>query len=142
VVGSQTRAKLANPSPVTPRSTRPGFHVEVDLDRQVMLFVEDRRVSGIYDVSTGSGQTYQSGGETHIAATPTGSFEIERTIDGWRYAPLGDLYRPAYFSGGYAIHGSPSVPPYPASHGCVRVTIHVMDLIFDRLEIGTFVDVR
>jgi lipoprotein-anchoring transpeptidase ErfK/SrfK len=26
-----------------------------------------------------------------------------------------------YFIGGYAIHGYPSVPLYPASHGCIRV---------------------
>ncbi|MCB1026167.1 MAG: L,D-transpeptidase family protein, partial [Microthrixaceae bacterium] len=27
-----------------------------------------------------------------------------------------------YFNGGIALHGSPSVPSYPASHGCVRLT--------------------
>jgi len=30
-----------------------------------------------------------------------------------------------YFTGGYAIHGTPSVPPYPASHGCVRIPMWV-----------------
>lgn len=28
----------------------------------------------------------------------------------------------AYFSGGYAVHGSYEVPSYNASHGCVRIT--------------------
>ncbi len=26
-----------------------------------------------------------------------------------------------HFSGGYALHGSPTVPGYNASHGCVRL---------------------
>jgi hypothetical protein len=30
-----------------------------------------------------------------------------------------------YFTGGYANHGNPSVPPYPASDGCVRVPMWV-----------------
>ena len=27
----------------------------------------------------------------------------------------------SYFSGGFAMHSYPSVPAYPASHGCVRL---------------------
>ncbi len=46
------------------------------------------------------------------------------------------LYNPFYFRGGYAVHGSPSVPNYPASHGCIRVTMWDMDLLLDYLEIG------
>jgi len=37
--------------------------------------------------------------------------------------PLGDLYRPQYFNGGIAVHGLASVPAYPASHGCARVSL-------------------
>jgi lipoprotein-anchoring transpeptidase ErfK/SrfK len=29
------------------------------------------------------------------------------------------MWRPNYFYGGYALHGSTSVPTYAASHGCV-----------------------
>ncbi|HEX6659405.1 MAG TPA: L,D-transpeptidase [Ilumatobacter sp.] len=29
------------------------------------------------------------------------------------------------------MHGSSSVPNYPASHGCVRVTPQAMDFIWD-----------
>ena len=32
-----------------------------------------------------------------------------RQIDGYRYAPLGTLYRPKYVYGGVAIHGYTSV---------------------------------
>lgn len=137
VVGPATARALRHAVAPSPVSTSDGFHVEVDLARQVLLFVTDGEVSDVFDVSTGSGRPYVSNGETAIAHTPTGSFHIERKIDGWRESDLGLLYRPAYFVGGYAIHGSSSVPPYPASHGCVRVTNDVMDMIYDTLAIGT-----
>jgi N-acetylmuramoyl-L-alanine amidase len=137
VVGPATAKALRHPAVPSPVSTSAGFHVEVDLARQVLLFVTDGTVSDVFDVSTGSGRTYVSNGQTAVAHTPTGSFRIERKIDGWRESDLGLLYRPAYFVGGYAIHGSSSVPPYPASHGCVRVTNDVMDMIYDTLAIGT-----
>ena len=35
-----------------------------------------------------------------------------------------------------AVHGSWSVPAYPASHGCVRVTIAVMDRLYNGLPVG------
>src|SRR5919201_735436 len=48
-----------------------------------------------------------------------------------RYAsPLGTLYDPMYFVGGYAIHGNPAVPPYPASHGCVRVPMWIAPMLY------------
>jgi lipoprotein-anchoring transpeptidase ErfK/SrfK len=47
------------------------------------------------------------------------------------------MYRPAYFDGPYAIHGAPSVPPYPASHGCIRVTTASMDSVYSKLAPGT-----
>jgi lipoprotein-anchoring transpeptidase ErfK/SrfK len=46
------------------------------------------------------------------------------------------LLNPMYFVGGYAIHGNPSVPPYPASHGCVRVPNYVIYRIFDHEPYG------
>ena len=46
------------------------------------------------------------------------------------------MYNPYYFFRGYAIHGSPSVPNYPASHGCIRVTMWDMDNLLDYLEVG------
>jgi lipoprotein-anchoring transpeptidase ErfK/SrfK len=69
--------------------------------------------------------------------TPLGDFRIQRKIDAWRKSDLGLLYRPAYFTGGYALHGAPSVPPFPASHGCIRITTTAMDRLFDRLPVGT-----
>ena len=54
-------------------------------------------------------------------ASTAGHTDWAAEIDGWRDAPLGMLWRPKYFNGGIAVHGAPSVPPYPASHGCVRM---------------------
>ena len=52
---------------------------------------------------------------------------------------LGQIYRPKYFIGGVAIHGSQVVPAYPASHGCVRVTPAAMDMIWESelMPLGT-----
>jgi len=35
------------------------------------------------------------------------------------------MYYSNYFIGGFAIHGYVDVPPYPASHGCVRVPMWI-----------------
>lgn len=137
VVGPATRGALERASVPAPRSRVGGLHVEIDIPRQVMYFVQGGEVTDVFDVSTGSGETYEVDGEVGVAITPTGEYAVERKIDGLRVSALGTLYRPAYFVGGYAIHGSPSVPPFPASHGCVRVTNPVMDLIYERLAIGT-----
>ena len=51
-------------------------------------------------------------------------------MTGYDPSPLGVLLNPMYFVGGYAIHGNPSVPPYPASHGCVRVPNFVIYRLF------------
>lgn len=97
-------------------------HIEVDLARQVLFLVNASGVvTHILPVSTGSGETYFENGKKQIAYTPRGVFKITRQIKGTRRAPLGLLYDPNYFSGGVAIHGSNSIPFYPASHGCVRI---------------------
>jgi hypothetical protein len=97
-------------------------HLEIDLDRQV-LFVIDGMVAAprILSISSGSGKLFTEGGRTRRAVTPTGRFEVHRKIKGWRKSPLGLLYYPNYIYAGIAIHGNPLVPPYPASHGCIRI---------------------
>ena len=51
-------------------------------------------------------------------------------MNGFDPSPLGTLYDPMYFTGGYAIHGNPSVPPFPASHGCVRVPMWLASVLY------------
>jgi len=119
-----------------------GNHLEIDLDRQLLLVVEGGTTKWAINTSTGSGEAYASpGGGTAVATTPRGSFTIYRQVDGLREAPLGTLYRPKYFHGGIALHGSGSIPAHPASHGCARVTNSAMDMLWasGRAEIGTSV---
>lgn len=111
--------------------------VEVDLERQVLFLIENQTVATVLPISSGSGGTYRgSGGGFARARTPEGSFSFYRHVDGWRISYLGGLYEPYYFTGGYAIHGSGSVPIYPASHGCVRVRIPDMTYLLGELELG------
>ena len=115
-----------------------GAAVEVDLTRQVLYYAVNRKIVRIFDSSTGGGYYYTgSDGSTQQAITPTGHFHIVYKRDGWVTAPLGTLYRPAYFNyDGYAIHGEGAVPNYPASHGCVRITVPAMDRFNSKLVVG------
>jgi peptidoglycan hydrolase-like protein with peptidoglycan-binding domain len=137
VVGPVTRRALERPRQPSPRSRKAGFHVEADLTLQVVYLINDGRIQEILDASSASGQTYTVDGDVRVAVTPLGDFQIQRKIDAWRKSDLGLLYRPAYFTGGYALHGAYSVPAFPASHGCIRITIAAMDRLFGRLPVGT-----
>ena len=99
-------------------------HVEVDLTRQVLFMVgDDGKVNLIVPISSGSGERYwdKERKKFEVASTPRGEFKIQRKFNGTRKAPLGSIYYPSYFVGGWAVHGSASIPSKPASHGCVRV---------------------
>jgi N-acetylmuramoyl-L-alanine amidase len=137
VVGPITRKALGRPRAPKPRSGKAGFHVEADLTLQVVYLVADGKIREILDASSASGQTYTVRGDVRVSVTPLGGFKIQRKINAWRRSELGLLYRPAYFTGGYALHGAPSVPPFPASHGCIRITTAAMDRLFDKLPVGT-----
>ena len=97
--------------------------IEVDISRQTLYFRRGGTLVRALHVSTGSGRHFCNGGKCQTAHTPRGRFRIRNRVNGWRTSSLGRLYNPLYFSGGYAIHGAGSVPRYPASHGCVRITI-------------------
>ena len=112
-------SRVGTPGPMLP-SAEPD-RVEVDLKRQVLFLYKGGSMYRILAVSTGSGKRYCVEGECARAVTPGGSFRVSRRINGWRTSRLGKLYNPLYFNGGIAIHGAPSVPGYPASHGCVRI---------------------
>jgi N-acetylmuramoyl-L-alanine amidase len=114
---------------------------EIDVTRQVMVLTRSGTIQTIVDVSTGSERVYYQDGVRNVAHTPRGVFRIYHKINGIRISKLGVLYKPSYFYKGWAIHGSGSVPTYPASHGCVRITNPVADRLFARLAIGTRVAV-
>ena len=130
-------ALSAYSGPVLPDRPLEPDRVEVDLTRQLLYRVEGGAVVDIIPVSTGSGSLYQDAtGQMVPARTPPGDFSFYKRYDGWRISYLGGLYRPWYFTGGYAIHGSASVPGYPASHGCVRVPNWEADYLWGVLRIG------
>lgn len=111
--------------------------IEIDLRRQVLYLIEGEAVTGVFPVSSANGEPYRNAaGRLTYAETPEGRFEFGRARTGWWESYLGFLYSPFYFYGGYAIHGSGSVPPFPASHGCVRVEIEDMDFLRTKLKIG------
>jgi lipoprotein-anchoring transpeptidase ErfK/SrfK len=140
VVGPRTRAALDQGVRPAARSGS-GHVVEVDLKRQLLKLVDDGRVTAVFNTSTGSLRHYEFQGETRLAVTPDGHFRVSRQVDAWDDGPLGRLYRPKYFNGGIAVHGASSVPPYPASHGCARVSVPAMDWLWTagRLPLGTAV---
>ena len=115
-------------------------HVEVDLDRQVLLLVDDDgAIKKILPVSTGSNKQYSEKGMSGLAYTPRGRFRIYAKIAGWRKSPLGLLYYPNYFSDGLAIHGNSAVPNSPESHGCIRIPISSSVEMYRQMPVGTIV---
>jgi peptidoglycan hydrolase-like protein with peptidoglycan-binding domain len=125
----------------SPQAKDSGYkHVEVDLDRQVLLFVDDAGVvNRVLPISSGSNKQYKEKGGSGLAYTPRGRFRIHAKIAGWRKSPLGLLYYPSYFSGGVAIHGNPSVPHEPQSHGCIRIPMSAAVEVSRLLPVGTIV---
>ena len=127
---------LGAPMVATGEATR----VEIDLKRQVAQFWKDGRLLRVIAVSTGNGRPYcapkDKGGACDVAITPGGSYRADRKIQGLRESALGSLYDPVYFYGGIAIHGSPSVPATPASHGCVRVPMWESGWVHSTVSVG------
>ncbi len=140
IAGPEVRARLLAPSGAGPRSGLPVPRIEVDIARQI-AFVVFANAIWTLNVSTGSGLTYQdpTTHATDVATTPVGTFHVQREVDGDVKAPLGTLHRPLYFYAGWAVHGAASVPAYPASHGCVRVSDIDADWLLPLVPVGTAV---
>lgn len=140
--GPQTQAALAAASP--PGPMLPGgspTRIEIDVARQVLFHWVGGSLARILPVSTGNNEYYCVDGECSVAVTPGGSFRIGRKAAGLEVAPLGELWWPMYFNGGIAIHGSPSVPAYPASHGCIRIPMYAAPTFYNEVPAGTRVHV-
>jgi lipoprotein-anchoring transpeptidase ErfK/SrfK len=110
---------------VTPRPRyASGNHLEVDKRRQLLLVIRGGRVVLVSHVSTGA-----------TGNTPVGRWRVYRKVTGWDWV----LWYPMYFLRGFAIHGYPSVPAYPASHGCVRVPMWLAPRLYERNPDGAVV---
>ena len=100
-----------------------GHHVEVDMSRQVMALSDNGEAKYVFHVSTGA------------AATPSdpGGFTFYRKDPGFN--SIG-MYYSVYYNRGEATHGYHSVPPYPASHGCIRNPIPDSIFIYNWIDLG------
>ena len=105
-----------------------GRHIEGDLSRQVIALISGGKAQRIYHTSSGKPST----------PTVIGSFKVYLKTPGTNAKGMVDS---AYFIRGYATHGYPSVPVYPASHGCLRLPIPDARTVFNWITIGTPVDV-
>jgi lipoprotein-anchoring transpeptidase ErfK/SrfK len=102
-----------------------GNHIEVEKTRQVLFEVRSGRVTHVSHVSTGA-----------TGNTPVGRWHVYSKARGFN--SLGMFYS-LYFLRGFAIHGYHDVPPWPASHGCVRTPIWFAPRIFSRWSVGATV---
>ncbi len=111
------------------RYPRDGKHVEADLSRQVLALINPGgRVFRVMVTSSGKPST----------PTVLGSFHVYSQTPGYNVKGMLDSN---YFIGGYAIHGYPDVPPYAASHGCLRIPLSQARFVMNWLSFGDRVDV-
>ena len=141
ITGRLTRDELdAMRNAAVPKPRDTGYeHVEVDVDRQVLMLVKEDDSVRVLPVSTGSGKEFMDEGQMSIAYTPRGRFVVYDKTYGWEDGHLGSVYYANYITGGVAIHGYLSVPNQPASHGCIRIPMFAARQVSDLLPKGTIV---
>jgi len=103
-----------------PRPRLRGTYIEVDKTKQVLYVVRESKVTLIVPVSTGA-----------TGNTPIGVFHVYSKVPGGAV-----MYYSNYFTGAFAIHGYVDVPPYPASHGCVRVPMWIATHLYGLISLG------
>jgi peptidoglycan hydrolase-like protein with peptidoglycan-binding domain len=124
----------------SPKPRETGYsHVEVDVDRQVLLMINSEGDVRVLPVSTGNGKQFIDEGQTSVAYTPRGRFLVYEKANGWEQGSLGSVYYPNAISGGVAIHGFRTVPVQPASHGCIRIPMFAAREVSKLMPVGTIV---
>jgi peptidoglycan hydrolase-like protein with peptidoglycan-binding domain len=137
----QYRPPLLNP----PEPNR----TEVDITSQTLTLYDTYQPKLLTTISSGSGENYcydtpRENPTSHVcedANTPSGKFTFYEFRNGWDKSPLGQLYNPYYFNKGIAVHGYESVPVTAASHGCVRIPMHISEYFHDLVQRGAAVHV-
>jgi lipoprotein-anchoring transpeptidase ErfK/SrfK len=129
MVDDATWRALAHPK--TPRIVGPktGTHWEVDLTKQVLYLVTDGVPVGIMHISSGKPSTPTHPGWFHVWTKQAGTNDK-------------GMYYSSFFDGNRALHGYPEVPPYAASHGCVRIPMWNALWVWDRAPYGRLVVVH
>jgi hypothetical protein len=129
VAGGAVWERIFQSQVPVPKYSAAGSRVEVDLTRQVLFMITDDVVTETVHVSTGK------------VGTPTGHGKVWLRQQGWQHVAVGWMYYPCYFMPHIAIHGSKSVPNYPASHGCVRTPTWISPHLYEELPMSLGVDV-
>lgn len=133
VAGPATRAALRTATTPRPKAKRPKRLMEVHLAKGVLLLVKDGRTQRAIHVSAGAPAT----------ATPTGRYRVFRKeLMSWSVPFSSWLPYASYFNNGIAFHEYPEVPPYPASHGCVRVPTPDAKRVYEFARMNRVVVVR
>jgi L,D-transpeptidase catalytic domain len=126
VFGAADWRKLDSASIIKARFKSPATHIEIDKTRQILMVVKHGVPYGIICVSTG-----------RTGNTPVGRFHILRKAPSTStWLGTATLWRTMDFYRNFAMHGYPEVPPYPASHGCVREPIWVADWTYGQSWVG------
>jgi peptidoglycan hydrolase-like protein with peptidoglycan-binding domain len=132
IVGARTRSALASarrPRPWLPLARG----LALDLQRQVLLVVDGGRTVRVVHIS--------SARPGYV--TPRGRFRVDRRERlSWSAAYQVWMPYALYFSGDYAIHGFGLVPPYPASHGCVRMPLSEAPFVYAATRLHAPVVIR
>jgi hypothetical protein len=130
-VTGQTQVDLFRARGPKPAAHRRGSRIEIHRDRGVLLMLRGNEVVRAVHTSTGVG-----------GVTPAGTFRVYRKeLYSWSVPFQVWMPYAAYFVGGIATHEYPDVPPYPASHGCVRLPAGEAHRVYEFVELGTPVHV-
>ena len=151
-VDAQMWSRMQDPLVILPR--RPDAtpnHTEVYLPEQVLIVFRSNVPAIITHISSGTAssatdeewceevtispgeQDNETGtqaikkGVCGVSWTPGGVFKFYRLVVGRRESQLGGMYNPVYFNKGIAVHGAQEVPDVPASHGCIRLPMHISE---------------
>ncbi|MGK2931329.1 MAG: L,D-transpeptidase family protein [Solirubrobacterales bacterium] len=131
--GPQTRAALRTAKRPKPSAKSPKRLMEVHIGKGVLLLVKNGRTKRAIHVSGGAPGT----------ETPTGRYRVFRKeLMSWSVPFSTWLPFASYFNNGIAFHEYPDVPPYPASHGCVRVPTPEAKRVYNFASINRVVVVR
>jgi hypothetical protein len=105
------------------RFPRAGRHVEFDWSRQVLVLADKGRAFRVFHASSGKPSTPTVFGTFHFYSKTPGTNSH-------------GMVNSNYFIRGYAIHGYHSVPPFAASHGCIRIPIPNSAYVYGWIPLG------
>ena len=146
-VSAEMWSRMQDPLQILPR--RPDStpnHTEIYLPEQVLIVFHADKPILITHIASGDNEEWcevvtispgeqdnETGtepitkGVCGLSWTPGGVYKYYRMVVGRRESQLGGMYNPVYFNKGIAVHGAQEVPDHPASHGCIRIPMHVSD---------------